>query len=378
MVNHSERAHAVKSASSSSRWMACPASAKLAAQYPSKDTVFTLEGTAAHEIAEVCARRTVQGMDVPLPTGEQYNDEMIRHGQAYADYIAGLCKPSTLVLLEQRLDYSPWVSGGFGTGDCVLMTDGVMDVIDYKYGSGVAVSAEGNPQMQLYGLGALNVYEFLYDIERVRLHIFQPRMDNISVWELTVDELYKFGAYAKERSEACDAKYPEAKAGPHCRWCPHAGHCLELTISSLLEVSGEYTVAPYENTLTPDGVARLFSMEPMITAWLKAVKASALDDLLEGKEIPGFKVVEGKLGNRAWSNEQKVAEALDAAGVPKEDYTTLQLLSPAAMDKALGKKKAAELLSGLVVRAPGKPTVVPDTDKRAEYDPANDFTNLEE
>ena len=367
-INHADREHALLSASSSDRWMQCAGSAKLAALYPRKDTKYTLEGTAAHEIAETCARRRVLGEAVIMPEGEQYDDEMEKHGAAYADYIAELCKPDTLVLLEKRVDFSPWVPAGFGTADGILLTDDVMDVVDYKYGSGVAVSAVGNPQMQLYGLGALNLYGFVYDVRKVRLHIYQPRKDNISVWELTADELLKFGEYAKQCANAALEELPELSAGKHCKFCPHAGHCPELAFTCLKKATIGNTMAPPPDTLTPGATAYIMEIEGMISAWLKAVKTAALTDLLNGKNIPGYKVVEGKLGNRAWTDELKVAEALDAAGIAREDYTTVTLLSPAAMDKALGKKKAAELLGALIERAPGSPTVVPTSDKRPKLD----------
>lgn len=364
--DHASRAHALLSASSAERWIACPASAKLAAKYPRVDTPYTQEGTLAHEVAEAMASGKQYGVlvspefDVP--------DEMIRHAEAYRDYIQGLTKEGTTMLLEQRVDFSPWVPDGFGTADCILLTGDAMDVIDYKYGQGVEVSAVRNPQMMLYGLGALNEYGFVYEVEHIRLHIFQPRKDNISVYELTRSELLAFGEEVKEAAARALSEHPSQSPGKHCKFCPHAGRCMNLAMDSLAAISDESSLPADETTLTPEQVGQILKLEPQISAWLKALKAAALTDLLNGQEIPGFKVVEGKLGNREWTDELAVAAALDAAGVAREDYTTVQLLSPAAMDKALGKKRAAELLGELINRAPGAPTIVPSSDKRPKLD----------
>lgn len=368
--DHSARAHALLSASSSSRWLACPPSAVLAARYPNPDTIFTREGTLAHEVAEAVA----SGRDCKAIEG--VTDEMIRHATDYAAYIDGLTQPGTSRMLETRVDFSPWVPGGFGTADCILLTGDVMDVIDFKYGQGVAVSAENNTQMMLYGLGAMNDYGFIYDVRVVRLHIFQPRMGNLSVFETTAAHLLDWGeSYVKPRAALAAEGRGQFRAGDNCRFCPHAGLCPELARRCLDVVRG----APPVDTLTPADVARVLGLEPMISHWLKKVGEAARTALLNGDEIPGYKIVEGKLGNRKWSDELAVAAALDAAGVSRDDYTTVSLLSPAEMDKALGKKRAAELLAGLITRAPGAPTVVPVTDKRAPLDrlaeAVNDFKN---
>lgn len=369
MAGHANRAHALLSASSAERWIHCPASAKLAEKYPKQDTPFTLEGTEAHELAEACVRRLVLNEPPVIDTEcDQYNEDMWRHGSAYAEYISGLCTADTTVMVEQRVDFSPWVPEGFGTADCILLTGDTMDVIDYKYGQGVAVSAVENPQMQLYGLGAMNEYGFVYEIEKVRLHIFQPRKDSISVYETTAAELQKFGEEIKKHAKNALGKNPRMKAGEHCKFCPHAGHCPELAHTCLDRMTEDATLAPDPYELSPEALSYILNAEAMLSGWLKAVKTTALQDLMNGQEIPGYKVVEGKQGNRAWTDELAVAAALDAAGVAREDYTTVQLLSPAAMDKALGKKRAAELLTDLITRSPGAPTVVPESDKRPKLD----------
>lgn len=373
--DHSSRAHALLSASSAHRWMNCTPSALIAARYPSQSTPFTREGTQAHEVAEQMAngvsRESLERLNV--------DSEMLRCAEEYRDYIQGLCTPDTTVLLEQRLDLSPWVPDGFGTGDCILLTGEVMDVIDYKYGQGVPVSATENEQLMLYGLGAMNEYGFIYDVKTVRLHIFQPRISNISVYELSVDDLLAFGEKVKERAAIAAKGGGELSSGDHCRFCPHAGRCPRLAMHCIWATNdGKDSLVQEVDTMSPEGVAAALKLAPLISVWLKKLNERALADMLNGEEVPGFKVVEGKQGNRKWKDELAVAAALDAAGISREDYTTVQLLSPAAMDKSLGKKKAAELLSGLIERAPGAPTVVPSSDKRPPYEKCSesDFIDI--
>lgn len=363
LKEHSSRAHALLSASSSDRWLKCPPSAVAASVYPSADTAYTREGTLAHEVAEVIARGA--SLDVSNP---EITTEMLSCAEEYADYIRELIQDdSAVVLLEQRLDFSPWVPGGFGTGDCIILQGRRLDVVDYKYGQGVAVSAVGNTQMRLYGLGALNDFGYIYDIDEVVLHIFQPRMNNVSVEPLTCEGLLAWGEDIKPIAALAAEGEGKMSSGPHCRFCPHAGACPELTMSCLrsYDASGGKVAVP---TMPRWMLSTILEEKPVISAWLKAAEDRALADLLEGREVPGFKVVEGKLGNRKWADEKKVSEALEAAGYSPVEYTETLLLSPAKMDKALGKKKVAELLSDLIDRSPGAPTVVPVSDKRKPLD----------
>lgn len=368
--DHSSRAHALLSASSAHRWGVCPASARLSELYPAQDTVFTREGTLAHEVAEAMARD--QLLHEVGPVWAEMNEipeEMIGHAKAYADYLSQICDDHTVVMLEQRVDFSPWVPEGFGTADAILLHGNTMDVVDFKYGQGVEVSAQMNPQMLLYGLGALNEYGFVYDVKNIRLHIFQPRKDNISVYKTIPEELFKFGEKMKKTAEIALGSDPPMSAGDHCKFCPHAGHCPELAKTCLEAVTIGGSIAPETvKGLAPEAVAKILQLEPMISAFLKKLREQALTDAMNGEEIPGFKIVEGKLGNRKWTDEIAVAKILDEAGIPLDTYTTLELLSPAAMDKALGKKRAKELLENMIDRAPGSPTLVPLSDKRPKLD----------
>ena len=317
-IDHTSRAHALLSASSAHRWLACPPSAVAAEKYPSQDTEWTREGTLAHEVAELIARDEFDPLVEMPPLPEDADADMIAHARSYADYIQELIKTDdATVLLEQRVDYAPWAPEGFGTCDCIIMQGDTLIIVDYKYGVGVAVSAIDNPQMKLYALGALHMYGVAYDIKRVETHIFQPRIDNISSDQMTVEELLEWGESIKS------------------------------TAKKAAKGKGEYN--PGE-------------------LWLKRIEAQALDTLLGGGEVPGYKLVEGRLGFRKWTDELAVSKALQAAGYAFEDITKTELRSPAEMDKAIGKKKAEELVGTFVDRAPGKPTIVPESDKRPAYD----------
>ena len=368
MIDHSTRDHALLSASSAHRWLACPPSAVAAEAYPAQDTDFTREGTLAHEVAEVVARAKLNGYKAHI-NRDDTTQEMVECAQGYADYIQELTKSDdAVILLEQRVDFSTWVPDGFGTCDCIIIQGETLTIIDYKYGQGVPVSAVDNPQMKLYALGALNDYGIAYDVTRVEMHIYQPRLNNISDCSLMVEDLLEWAENTVKPVAAKAAKGEgDYAAGEHCRFCPHAGRCRELT-KTCTEYVETHSLRVALPVLAPHEVAEVLRMEPPISLWIKRVKDQALTTLLEGGEIPGYKVVEGKLGNRKWKDELEVAEALKAAGYTQEDYTETKLLSPAAMDKAIGKKKVAELLTDHIDRSPGAPTVVPETDKRPVYD----------
>ena len=361
--DHKSRDHALLSASSSHRWLECPPSAVANEAYPNQDTSFTQEGTLAHEVAEAVA---AQKTWVPA---DGVTKEMIECAREYADYIEEQKKSNdAIVLLEQRVDFSPWVPDGFGTCDCIIIQDDTLTIIDYKYGQGVAVSATDNPQMKLYALGAMNDYGIALDVKKVEMHIFQPRLNNISTDNLTVEELMEWAEKTvKPTAEKAARGKGKYAPGEHCRFCQHAGKCRALTklCTEYLDTHGLRVALP---VLAPHEVADVLRMEPMVTLWLKKVKEQALTTLMNGEELPGYKLVEGKLGNRKWRNDREVFDLLTEAGYDDNEITETKVLSPSQMDKAIGKKKVAELLEGLIERAPGAPTIAPITDKRPAYD----------
>ena len=364
--DHKARAHALLSASSAHRWLECPPSAVANEAYPNQDTFFTNEGTLAHEVAEFMARN---GYYSRKNAKEGVTVEMVESAKEYADYIEEQKKSNyAIVLLEQRVDFSPWVPDGFGTCDCIIIHDDTLTIIDYKYGQGVAVSAVDNPQMKLYALGAMNDYGIAMDVKKIELHIFQPRLNNISTDHLTVEELMEWAdKIVKPTAEKAITGTGEYAPGEHCRFCQHGGKCRALTqlCTQYIETHGLRVALP---VLAPHEVADVLRMEPMISLWLKKVKEQALSTLMNGEELPGYKLVEGKLGNRKWKDEKTVFDRLISIGYSEEEITETKVLSPTQMDKALGKKKAAELLEEYIERAPGAPTIVPISDKRPAYD----------
>ena len=311
-TDHSSRAHALLSASSAHRWLNCPSSAIAAQAYEDKGSPFAAEGTTAHEVAELTAR----GEHVTAT--ETITDEMIRHAEEYRDYINELkLLDDAVVLLEQRVDFSHIVPGGFGTCDCILIQGSTLTIIDYKYGKGVQVDAKGNPQMRLYALGALNDFGIAYDVDTVEMHIFQPRIGNISVDCLTMGDLIEWAERTVKPTAAKAAQGKGGyKAGDWCKFCAHAGKCRALTktCTEYVETHGMRVALP---VLAPHEVADVLAMEPLVSLWLKRVRSQALTDLLDGKEIPGFKVVEGKQGNRKWTDELQVLQALTEAAYPQ-------------------------------------------------------------
>lgn len=384
MSKHSNRPHALLSASSAHRWLNCPPSAMAAGAYTNEPTEFAREGTLAHEVAEVTARVRVQEQHrweelIPTTIGQRKGatPEMIDCAFNYADYIQEQIQTDdALVMLEQRVDFSPWVPDGFGTADCIIIQCNTMDVIDYKYGKGVAVSAIDNPQEKCYGLGALNDYGFAYDIEQVRLHIYQPRINNVSVYELTADELLAWGEDIKPVAEQAAKGEGEYNAGAWCKFCPHAGRCRALTdvCSEYVKANGMETTLP---VLAPHEVADVLAMEPLISLWLKRVKDQALTTMLKGEQVPGFKVVAGR-GSRQWADDLEVLRILLADDYDREAVTETKLLSVAQMEKAIGKKQVAELVGGHILTHTGAPTIANENDKRPAYSPADDFEKLED
>jgi hypothetical protein len=251
-----------------------------------------------------------------------------------------------------------------------------MDVIDYKYGKGVAVYAKDNPQMKLYGLGALNDFGFAYDVETIRLHIFQPRMNNVSTDEINVADLLDWAdKTVKPTAEKAAKSKGNYTPGEHCRFCPHAGRCRKLTQVCTETFTTHGQKASVE-VLAPWEVAEVLRQESLISLWLKRVKEQALTTLMNGGEVPGYKVVAGR-GSRGWADDLEVAAELKKNGYTQEEITETKLLSVAAMEKALGKKKVAELVGGHILAHTGAPTVVPETDKRPNYDPSADFDKLD-
>lgn len=370
-VKHSTRTHAILSASASVRWIACPPSAKLNAELPDTTSEYAREGTCAHELAEYKVNKML-GIEAKNPTEslDFYDSEMEDCTESYAQYIAEQIAKydSPVVMVEQRLDFSKYVPGGFGTGDCVIVADDVLTVIDYKHGKGVPVSAENNSQMMLYALGALELFDSLYDIREICMIIFQPRLENISDSVISVSDLLDWAENElRPKAELAEKGEGEFCAGEHCRFCKIKATCRKRAEYNLM--LAQYDFAP-PDMLEDTEIEAILEKVEALTAWAADVKEYALSKALAGKQWTGYKVVEGK-SNRKYTDENAVAAAVKAIG--KYPYSEPEILGITAMTKLLGgKKKFDELLSKYVCKPQGKPTLVPASDKRKAWNPAQE------
>ena len=370
-VKHSTRNHAILSASASKRWLSCPPSAKLNAELPDTTSEYAREGTCAHELAEYKVNKML-GIEAKNPTEslDFYDSEMEDCTDSYAQYIAEQIAKydSPVVMVEQRLDFSKYVPGGFGTGDCVIVADDVLTVIDYKHGKGVPVSAENNSQMMLYALGALELFDSLYDIREICMIIFQPRLENISEFTMTVNILLDWAENElRPKAELAAKGEGEFCAGEHCRFCKLKATCRKRAKYNLM--LAQYDFAP-PDMLEDTEIEAILEKVEALTAWATDVKEYALSQALAGKQWTGYKVVEGK-SNRKYTDENAVAAAVKAIG--KNPYSEPEILGITAMTKLLGgKKKFDELLSKYVCKPQGNPTLVPASDKRKAWNPAQE------
>lgn len=373
--------HAILSASGASRWMACTPSAVLEQQFENKSSVFAEEGTLAHELGELTlklnlgeiTKRTFNSKFKKIQENKLYSADMPDYVQTYVDTClervseAKATTPDALFKIEQRLDFSEWVPDGFGTGDFVIIADGTMEVCDLKYGKGVPVSANNNKQMMLYALGAIAEFNFLYDIQKVRMTIIQPRLDNISTFEVTTEDLLKWAEdYVRPRAELAIKGKGEFCAGDHCKFCRAKAVC-----RARAEKNMELAKYDFEEPALLDNndVAYILSKIDELVNWAGDVKDFALEQALNGEEYDGFKVVEGR-SNRKYADTEAIVEILRDNNFNDPDiFKPSELITLTNMEKLVGKKKLTELIGDYIVKPSGKPTLVPITDKREPYNP---------
>lgn len=358
--------HAKLSASSSQRWLNCPPSANAEAALPDKTSVYAEEGTKAHSLAEKAVKAFLEGKPMKRKP-KDVDGEMWEAVKLYESICiekvneARKASSDAEVHVEERLDFSPWVPEGFGTGDMVIISDSSIEVIDFKYGKGVPVSAEGNTQMRLYALGLYNAYGMLYGAETVIMTIVQPRIGSISTDSISVEELLDWGRSIKATAELAFNGGGERCAGPHCKFCKAGPTCRKLADYEL-EMVKEST-KPDE--LTDIDIVEIIRRADSIKKWLTAVEEYALHAAtVDGVAWPGLKVVEGR-SVRKISDEAKAMELLESAGFAQADILKPQELKTiTALEKLVGKKQFAELLADVITKPPGKPTLVDESDKR--------------
>lgn len=369
--------HAVLGASSAHRWMNCPGSVNLCQDIPDKGSSYAEEGTLAHSLAELLINYNLGRM-----TKAEFNKQFKKlkessfYCQEMQDYIEDYVRnvwemtneakshsKDAELLTEQRLDFSEWVPEGFGTGDVVIVYDKVIHIIDLKYGKGVGVSAEENPQLMLYGLGALSTYDMLYDIETIKLTIVQPRLDNISTFEISADALQEWGVnVVRPAAEEALSDSARCEAGDWCRWCKVKATCRARKDAMTELAKMEFRDA---RLLEDSEIGEVLRLADQLTAWAGDIKEYAQQEAEKGKKWDGWKLVEGR-SNRKYSDETKVAEALISAGYEEALLYERKLYGITAMEKIIGKKPFAEFCGELIIKPTGKPVLVPESDKRPE------------
>ncbi len=375
-INHSTRKHALLSASGASRWMNCTPSARLEEKFEeSKQSVYAAEGTLAHEFADLNLRlknleideKTFNKEIKKLRKEDLYTDEMEDQVEKYVSAVMenfNVAKQETedaLLLVEQRFDFSHLVEGGFGTGDATIIADGTLDIIDLKYGKGVKVDADNNPQLKLYASGALNEFDMMYDIHTVRMVIIQPRLDHISVFEMPAEDLVSWGQ-KEVKPKAIKAYQGKGvqKAGDWCRWCKVKAMCATLAARNVKLAQHEFRDP---HLLTEKQLIEVYKQQPMLVDWVNAVSKYLLEQALNGKKWPGYKVVEGR-SNRKFTDEQKVKDTLELEGYEEDQYITKKLGGITAISKLVGASQFNEILGEFIIKPEGKPTLVPEADKR--------------
>jgi hypothetical protein len=368
-------AHAKLSASSSKKWLTCPPSASLERKFPDEQSPYASEGTLAHSYAEILLRCYLggnDGADIAEAQGfeeqPECTQEMSEAVQIYVDICiekinaALAISKDAVILLEERLDFSPWVPEGFGTGDMVIIADGLVEIVDLKYGAGVPISAEGNTQMRLYGLGAINQFDWLYDVQAVTMTIVQPRRDSISSETMKAEELLDWGGSEVQpiAKLAFDGK-GDFYAGEHCKegFCK-ARHTCRARAEKNLEIESYQFKEPL--MLNRNEITDLLERLPRFIKWAKDVTDFAYDQALNhGATWPGWKLVTG-ISRRKFDNEGTVAQELIMAGY--KDTEIYELRGIGELEKTIGKKQFGELLGQYIVKPPGKPVLVPESDKR--------------
>ncbi len=363
--------HALLSASSAHRWIACPPSALLSKKFEDSSSSFAQEGTDAHTLAQYKLEKLL-GLQTKDPTESLsfYDEEMNDHAENYAAFVLEQVEKAKeacadpQVLIEQKLDFSRYVPEGFGHVDCLIISDGTLTVIDYKYGLGIKVSSERNPQMFCYALGGLALFDGIYDIDNVRLVIYQPRRENISEYSISKSELIQWaGDVLSPTAQLASKGEGEYKAGEHCQFCKAKATCRKRAEYNLELAKYDFEVPA---TLDHDEIAAILTKADELVSWASDVKEYALKEALNGTKFEGFKLVAGR-SNRKYTDETAAADLVIAAG---KDPFEKKLLGITAMTALLGKKAFEDILGGLTYKPPGKPVLVTADDKRPEFNSA--------
>lgn len=407
--------HAILSPSSAERWLNCPGSLYATKDLPDVNTSYAKEGTTAHALAEFCLKFNKKAFDslgkLMTPNGVYVDDEMAEAVQEYVDTVNGIkASMSDLLIvdIEQKLDFTDLLDiasvkdtlpadtdkfAAFGTADAIIVGDGELQIHDLKYGKGVQVYAEGNKQLMIYALAAYRYYSLCCDITKISMHIHQPRLYHHSEYSVTPDELLAFGEKLKERAIKAYTVYLNGPANDddfcagesQCRFCKAAGNCEALATHVTATIGADFDVINDVGDVVidsvtvdaPEDIAIKFSALNTIKSWITAVETRVNSLLQQGQKVPGYKLVIGRQGNRAWINLEEVESALKTFKLKEDERYTKKLISPTQALKLLkDSPKRIAKIKKLIIRPEGKPTVVPESDERPAIDIANDFIDL--
>ena len=365
--------------SKASQWINCPPSVSLEAEFPDKPSEEASEGTLAHKLAEEIMRYNNHEISKQafnrrlnkLKEDPQFNQSMLEYVEGYTSFVweqaneARKICPDPLILFEQKLHFEQYVPDGFGTADVVIIADDTAHVIDFKYGKGVGVVAQDNPQLRLYALGVYLEYSDLYDIEKIKMTIVQPRLDNITTDVISCEDLVKWAeTVVAPAAQMAVRGEGEQKVGDHCRWCKAKAVCRAQKEFQMDMAKYDFEEAPL---LDEEEIADVLNRIDGLVKWAGQIKEYALSQALENHvRYPGFKLVEGR-SNRKYSDQEKIVEVLTNAGHSADHiYKPMELIGITDMEKMLGKNRFKELVGPYIVKPEGKPTLVPLSDARPE------------
>lgn len=383
-------AHALLSPSSAHRWLNCPLAPRLEATLPDNTSDYAKEGTVAHSLCEVSAalyfkkiKKTEYNKVLKkLKANSLWDDEMLKTAELYVEHLASNAMKfnhEPYVAFEVRVDISDYVPDGFGKCDCIMFGEDTLIITDYKHGKGVPVNAENNPQLMLYALGALKLYRPLFGdaIKKIAIYIDQPRLNSLDGWEIEIETLIKWGEEVKPKAQAAFIGIGEYKAGEWCRFCRANGICkaqAEQRTGAFDDFSDVVGESP--DLLSDENMSTVLEKGSLLVEWYKTVQERALERLLAGRKIPGYKLVEGR-SVRGWTNQDEALKTIEESGVERAMIYNYVPKSLAELEKMLGKVKFDEVAGQFVHKPAGKPTLAVSSDSRKEYNSAAaDFADV--